>query len=98
MHVMTLEEKSRPRLIIVPTEELKKEREVSKAARQNVARMKVEMQKVMAECDGFKAAAAFSENDQQEELRAIHSKYQEEIASLQHIMKGLCSIVFTLFL
>lgn len=47
------------------------------------------MEKVRTESDGFKAAAAFCENDQQEEIKAIHSKYQEEIASLQHIMKGL---------
>lgn len=70
-------------------EELKKEKDNAEIAREEVVKLKKELQKIVAESDGFQAAAVFSESSQQEELQAIHHKYQEEIASLQHIMRGV---------
>lgn len=50
--------------------------------------MKNELDQVIADADGYRAAAALSEKTQKEELDSLHNKYQEEIVSLQHIMSG----------
>ena len=69
-------------------EELVKERAKLKASEQEAKKLKNELHQVIANADGYKAAAALSEKSQKEELDSLHNKYQEEIVSLQHIMSG----------
>lgn len=69
-------------------EELVKERAKFKASEQEAKKLKNELHQVIADADGYKAAAALSEKSQKEELDSLHNKYQEEIVSLQHIMSG----------
>lgn len=73
-------------LYLAREEELVKERAKFKASEQEAKKLKNELHQVIADADGYKAAAALSEKSQKEELDSLHNKYQEEIVSLQHIM------------
>ena len=67
------------------SEELKKEKNNAKCAREEAERLREELRKMAAESDGFRTASAISRED---ELEAMQLKHKEEIASLQHIMRG----------
>ena len=59
-------------------EDVKKEKE----------KLQEELDKLKIELDDLKTATAISEATKQEEVENMRRKCQEEIASLQHIMKG----------
>jgi hypothetical protein len=61
-------------------------RKRSETAEAEVQITEIKLKGVLDECDTLRTAAAVLESAQKEE---INSKYQEEIASLQHIMRGL---------
>lgn len=73
-------------LFMAREEELKKEKAKLQAIQGEARKLRNELQKVLAEGDGYRAAAVLAEKSQKEELETMRSKYQEEIASLQHIM------------
>lgn len=59
-----------------------------KATQEEAKKLRNELHKVIAEGDGYRAAAALAESSQKEELETMRANYQEEIASLQAIMSG----------
>lgn len=59
-----------------------------KATQDEAKKLRNELQKVIAEGDGYRAAAALAESSQKEELETMRANYQEEITSLQAIMSG----------
>ncbi|KAJ7333734.1 growth factor [Desmophyllum pertusum] len=67
-------------------DELAKEKTKHKATQEEARKLRNELHRVLAEGDGYRAAAALAESSQQEELQSLRTNYQEEIASLQHIM------------
>ena len=75
-------------LVIFSPEELAKEKSKLKTTQEEAKKLRNELQKVLAEGDGYRAAAVLAERSQKEELETLRTKYQEEIASLQHIMSG----------
>ena len=74
--------------VVSQLDELAKEQEKLKIAQEDAKKLENELNRVTDECNGYRAAAAFGESSQKEELVSLHNKYQEEIASLQHIMSG----------
>lgn len=75
-------------IIIFFPEELVKEKEKLQATQEEARKLRNELQKVLAEGDGYRAAAVLAEKSQKEELERLRANYREEIASLQHIMSG----------
>ena len=69
-------------------DEIAKEKTKLKEAQEEAKKLKNELNRVVDECNGYKTAAALAESSQKEELQSLHMKYQEEVASLQHIMSG----------
>lgn len=66
-----------------------------KESQQDYAKLKEEKESIQneltnlkSEIEGIKTAAAISENSKQDEINAMQRQCQEEIASLQIIMKG----------
>ncbi|CAL1528515.1 unnamed protein product [Lymnaea stagnalis] len=81
-------------LFLQKEDELKKERERCqtsdekvKAMEDELVNMKEEMDKVRWELEGVRTAAAMSESNKQEELSSIIANYQQELASLQQLLK-----------
>ena len=70
------------------SEELAKEKLRLKATQEEANKLRNELQRVIAEGDGYRAAAALAESSQKEELETLRANYQEEITSLQAIMSG----------
>ena len=70
------------------SEELAKEKIRLKASQEEAKRLRNELQSVLAEGDGYRAAAALAESSQREELETLCANYQEEITSLRAIMSG----------
>lgn len=70
------------------SEELAKEKSRLKATQDEANKLRNELQRVIAEGDGYRAAAALAESSQKEELQTLRANYQEEITSLQAIMSG----------
>ncbi|XP_055861361.1 rab GTPase-binding effector protein 1-like isoform X1 [Biomphalaria glabrata] len=58
-----------------------------KSLQDELSSMKDEMNKLRCELEGVKTAAAMSESNKQEELNSIISNYQQELASLQQLLK-----------
>lgn len=50
--------------------------------------MKAQLTQARAEIETIKAVATVSENTKQEAIDQVRSQWQEEVASLQAIMKG----------
>ena len=76
-------------------EELKKEREKCQASESRAQDLEVQltklqkdMDKVLSELEGVRTAAAVSEANKQEEIRSVAANYQQEVASLQQLLKG----------
>ena len=83
------------------SEELKKEREKCQASEtkaqdfeSQLVKISKEMERVSAELEGVRTAAAVSEANKQEEIRSVAANYQQEVASLQQLLKGV--MVFSL--
>lgn len=73
-------------LYLAREDEIAKEKTKLKEAQEEAKKLKNELNRVVDECNGYKTAAALAESSQKEELQSLHTKYQEEVASLQHIM------------
>ncbi|XP_078362497.1 rab GTPase-binding effector protein 1-like isoform X2 [Oculina patagonica] len=73
-------------LYMAREEELAKEKSKLKTTQEEARKLRNELQRVLAEGDGYRAAAALAESSQKEELETLRAKYQEEIVSLQAIM------------
>ncbi|XP_059165915.1 rab GTPase-binding effector protein 1-like isoform X2 [Physella acuta] len=81
-------------LFLQKEDELKKERERClaselkvKAMEEELSSMKDDMNKVRWELEGVRTAAAMSESSKQEEISGIIANYQQELASLQQLLK-----------
>lgn len=70
------------------SDEIAKEKTKLKEAQEDAKKLKNELNRVVDECNGYKTAAALAESSQKEEIQSLYKKYQEEVASLQHIMSG----------
>ena len=73
------------------TEELKKSTETHNLLQQQKTEMEEQIRKLNDEIAELKTAVFISESGKQEEIELTQRKCQEEIASLQHIMKGAVS-------
>jgi len=70
------------------SEELAKEKLRLKGTQEEAKKLRNELQRVLAEGDGYRVAAALAESSQREELEKLRANYQEEITSFQAIMSG----------
>ena len=70
------------------SEELAKEKIRLEATQEEAKKLRNELQRVLAEGEGYRAAAALADSSQKEELETLQANYQEEIASLRAIMSG----------
>lgn len=50
--------------------------------------VQVQLSQALSEIENIKAVATLSENTKQEAIDQVRSQWQEEVASLQAIMKG----------
>lgn len=76
-------------------DELKKEQDKSlgseakvRALEEELQNMREEMNKLREELEGVRTAAAVSEGNKQEEINRIISNYQQEVVSLQQLLRG----------
>lgn len=70
------------------SEELKRERETTVEALGKNNSLLLDLKKLQSELEDLKAAAAVSEENKHDEVEDIRRQCQQEIASLQSIMKG----------
>ncbi|XP_033747222.1 rab GTPase-binding effector protein 1-like [Pecten maximus] len=72
-------------------EELKKEK-LAVSESQNIAKkLQEDLDKVGGELESIKTAVAYSESNKQDEIASIHEQCQQEVASLQHLMKEVAN-------
>lgn len=69
--------------------DLKKEVDKLKIANEENARLISELVNVSGERDNLNTAVLITETSNDDEFRAMKSKYQEEITSLKAIMQGM---------
>lgn len=74
-------------LFLQKEEELKRERDTTAEALGKNNSLLIDLKKLQSELEDLKAAAAVSEENKQDEVEDIRRQCQEEIASLQSIMK-----------
>ncbi|BFZ04743.1 hypothetical protein BsWGS_07781 [Bradybaena similaris] len=81
-------------LFLQKEDELKKEQDKSlgseakvKALEEELQKMREEMNKLREELEGVRTAAAVSEGNKQEEINSIISNYQQEVVSLQQLLR-----------
>lgn len=74
-------------------EELKRQSVVLEGAQTELTSIQDQLAQARAEIETIKAVATVSENTKQEAIDQVRSQWQEEVASLQAIMKGkpICS-------
>lgn len=70
------------------TEELKRQSAVLEGAQAELNSVQTQLAQARAEIETIKAVATVSENTKQEAIDQVRSQWQEEVASLQAIMKG----------
>ena len=77
------------------SDELKKEQQRCAASEFQLKKMesdmvilKQEMENVKSELEGVRTAAAVSEGNKQEEVSNIIQNYQQEVATLQQLLRG----------
>ena len=69
-------------------DELRTVREALAESQRQAAELKEKLDTLTTEADVFKTAAAIEEIGREDEMDNMKRKYIEEMASLQHIMKG----------
>lgn len=72
-----------------PSEDLKRQHATLQAAQDEIAELNLQLSQARAEIDNIKAIATVSENTKQEAIDEVKKQGQEEVASLQAIMKGM---------
>lgn len=70
------------------SEELKRQNVVLEGAQAELGSIQTQLAHACAEIETIKAVATVSENTKQEAIDQVRSQWQEEVASLQAIMKG----------
>lgn len=70
------------------SEELKKQTAILEKAQAEVSQMQDQLAEARAEMETIKAVATVSESTKQEAIDQVKQQWQEEVASLQAIMKG----------
>ena len=58
------------------------------AAQDDLEKLRTQLTEAQAEMENIKAVATVSENTKQEAIDEVKRQWQEEVASLQAIMKG----------
>uniref|UniRef100_A0A8C6U886 Rabaptin, RAB GTPase binding effector protein 1 n=1 Tax=Neogobius melanostomus TaxID=47308 RepID=A0A8C6U886_9GOBI len=74
-------------LYLSKEEELKRQTVALESAQLQLSSMQAQLEQARAEMDTIRAVATVSENTKQEAIDAVRSQWQEEVASLQAIMK-----------
>lgn len=77
-----------PRVSRGPPEELKRQGASLESAQAELSQVKVRLKEAQAEMENIKAVATVSESTKQEAIDQVKRQWQEEVASLQAIMKG----------
>lgn len=73
-------------------EELKRQTAALEDAHSELSSVQTQLSQARAEIETIKAVATVSENTKQEAIDQVRSQWQEEVASLQAIMKGKWSL------
>ncbi|KAJ7309043.1 hypothetical protein JRQ81_008333 [Phrynocephalus forsythii] len=74
-------------LYLAKEEDLKRQNAVLQAAQEDLEKLRVQLTEAQAEMENIKAVATVSENTKQEAIDEVKRQWQEEVASLQAIMK-----------
>ncbi|XP_044285732.1 rab GTPase-binding effector protein 1 isoform X3 [Varanus komodoensis] len=74
-------------LYLAKEEDLKKQNAVLQAAQDDLEQLRTQLTEAQAEMENIKAIATVSENTKQEAIDEVKRQWQEEVASLQAIMK-----------
>nr|XP_060612960.1 rab GTPase-binding effector protein 1 [Anolis sagrei ordinatus] len=74
-------------LYLAKEEDLKRQNTVLQAAQDDVEQLRSQLMEAQAEMENIKAIATVSENTKQEAIDEVKRQWQEEVASLQAIMK-----------
>lgn len=72
-------------------EELRRQNAALEGAHAELCSVQAQLSQARAEIETIKAVATVSENTKQEAIDQVRSQWQEEVASLQAIMKGKVS-------
>lgn len=70
------------------SEDLKRQNAVLQAAQDDLGQLRTQLMEAHAEMENIKAIATVSETTKQEAIDEVKRQWQEEVASLQAIMKG----------
>lgn len=70
------------------TEELKRQASSLEASQVELRQVQAQLAEARAEMENIKAVATVSESTKQEAIDQVKQQWQEEVASLQAIMKG----------
>ena len=76
------------RYLVLFADEVNDIKETLTAAQNQTKDLQDEIGRLKTENDDIKTAAAISEASKEDDIEVIQRKCQEELASLQHIMKG----------
>ncbi|XP_019400983.1 PREDICTED: rab GTPase-binding effector protein 1 [Crocodylus porosus] len=74
-------------LYLAKEEDLKRQNAVLQAAQDDLGQLRTQLMEAQAEMENIKAVATVSENTKQEAIDEVKRQWQEEVASLQAIMK-----------
>lgn len=74
--------------LVHSTEELKRQASSLDASQAELRQVQAQLAEARAEMENIKAVATVSESTKQEAIDQVKQQWQEEVASLQAIMKG----------
>ncbi|XP_010119110.1 PREDICTED: rab GTPase-binding effector protein 1-like, partial [Chlamydotis macqueenii] len=74
-------------LYLAKEEDLKRQNAVLQAAQDDLGQLRTQLMEAHAEMENIKAIATVSENTKQEAIDEVKRQWQEEVASLQAVMK-----------
>ncbi|XP_069827228.1 rab GTPase-binding effector protein 1 [Dendropsophus ebraccatus] len=74
-------------LYLAKEEDLKRQHAIIQTSQDEIAQLKLQLSQAQGEMENIKAIATVSENTKQEAIDEVKKQWQEEVASLQAIMK-----------
>lgn len=74
-------------LYLAKEEDLKRQNAIVQASQEEILQLKIQLSQAQADMENIKAIATVSENTKQEAIDEVKKQWQEEVASLQAIMK-----------
>ncbi|KAG8587333.1 hypothetical protein GDO81_005638 [Engystomops pustulosus] len=74
-------------LYLAKEEDLKRQHAIVQSSQEEIAQLTLQLSQAQAEMENIKAIATVSENTKQEAIDEVKKQWQEEVASLQAIMK-----------